>query len=73
MFTMGLLWGRLIPSSQVERLLKVKDDRIKELTKALEAANEREKVLGQQNLELMEVGRVAAQVMQALPPASRKP
>jgi hypothetical protein len=71
MFVVAILLGRLVPAAQVDRLVKSKDDRIKELTGALEASQTREKVLAEQNLELMEVGRAAVQVMQALPPARK--
>jgi hypothetical protein len=69
LFVVSILLGRLIPGAQVDRMLKVRDERIAELAAALKASEEREGVLSQQNLELMETGRTALQLMRALPQA----
>lgn len=73
LFVVSILLGRLIPAAQVDRMLKVRDERITELAAALKASEDREKVLSEQNLELMETGKAVVQLMQALPPATRTP
>lgn len=65
-----IIWGKLLPGTTVDRLLSARDQRITELSAALEAAERRAEVLSQQNAELMEIGRTAEQLMRALPAAS---
>lgn len=72
MFVVAILWGRLVPGSTVDRLITAKDDRIKELMAAVEASEERERILAKQNMELLETGRAAVQVLNALPPAAER-
>lgn len=70
MFVAAILWGKLLPSATVDRLITARDERIAELKAALDASEKRAEILAEQTSELMEIGRTAEQLMRALPPAT---